>query len=224
MKKKFVLAGVFLLLFLLLIVAVKVVDVAPVGPLDTSIGLSSINSATHEFLGVNMLWYDLTEAFGILAIAVAAAFAVIGLIQLIKRKNILKVDAQILALGCLYVCMAAVYVLFEVVVVNYRCILMPDSSLPEASFPSSHTMLVCVVIGSAVAVACSYVKRHGIRLAIHITGAVIIVVTSVGRLLSGVHWLTDIIGGALISTALVIAFVALADLLESKLLKNNSIK
>lgn len=224
MKKKFILAGIFLALFLLLIVAVKTVDVSDIGPMGTSIGLSHINEGVHKALGVSGLWYNVTEVLGVLALAVAALFALIGLIQLIKRKSILRIDAEILSVGCLYIAMAAAYVLFEVIVVNYRCIIMPGATEPEASFPSSHTMLVCVVLTSAVILASKYIKCHGIRLPLQIIGCLAVLVTVVGRLLSGVHWLTDIIGGVLISAALVTAFTALTELFKSKLLTNETNK
>ncbi len=220
MKKKFILSGASLAVFLLLIVAVKTVDVAQIGPAGTSIGLSHINAAVHKALGVSTVWYDLTEMLGLLALAVAATFALVGLIQLIKRKSILRVDAEILSVGCLYVAMAAIYVLFEVVVVNYRCVLMPGATQPEASFPSSHTMLVCVVLTSAIILAGKYIKSHGLRLPLQIVGVLAVALTVVGRLLSGVHWLTDIIGGVLISAALIFAFAALVDLLKAKLSAN----
>ena len=222
MKKKFIFSGVFLLLFIALILAVRFIDVAAVGPMETSIGLSSANKTVHDTLGVNMTWYDITEALGLFAIAVAAAFALVGAIQLIKRKSIFKVDGEILAVGCLYAAMAAVYVLFEILVINYRCIIMPEATEPEASFPSSHTMLVCVVMISAAILLNTYVKHKGLRLTLQIFACLMAAVTVVGRLLSGVHWLTDIIGGVLISACLIAAFTATADLIKAKLDRYNS--
>ncbi len=219
MKKKFIFAGIFLLLFLILIVCVKTVDVAPIGPADSSVGLSHINEAVHNFLGESALWYNVTELLGILAIALICTFALVGLIQLIKRKSLFGVDAEILSLGCLYVAMAAAYVLFEVVVINYRPNLTAEL---EASFPSSHTMLICVVLASAMILANKYIKPLGARIPLQIVGGLIIAITVVGRLLSGVHWLTDIVGGVLISASLVLLFTALTDLFGRLLAKKNT--
>lgn len=211
MKKKWVMPSVTGVLFALLILLVKTFDVEMVGPKGTAIGLSHINKAVHEFLGENMLWYDITDILGLVAIAVAAVFAVLGVIQLIKRKSIKKVDMKILTLGGLYAVMMLFYVLFEVVIVNYRPIIMPDSTEPEAAFPSSHTMLVCVIMCSAVMIMKDYIKNAHLCLALQIISAVIVVVTVVGRLLSGVHWLTDVFGGVLISITLLSIFKALIE-------------
>ena len=205
-KNSFTAAGVFGVLFLLLIVLVKTVDVAQIGPSGTSIGLSSLNGGFHEAVGVHMFWYKLTEGLGILAILVAAMFGLAGLVQLIKRKSLLKVDKNILALGCLYVCVVAFYVIFEVIIVNYRPIIMPGETVPEASFPSSHTMLICTIMGSAM----MQIKEYGHTVK---TGQIlklvcwaILLITVIGRLICGVHWFTDILGGLLLSAALLLLY------------------
>ena len=76
MKKKWVMPSVTGVLFALLILLVKTFDVEMVGPKGTAIGLSHINKAVHEFLGENMLWYDITDILGLVAITLAAVFAV----------------------------------------------------------------------------------------------------------------------------------------------------
>ena len=189
-------------LFIILIILVKTVDVAAVGPAGTVIGLSSVNSAVHELFGLNMVWYDITKYLGAFAILVALGFAGMGVWQLIKRKSIAEVDKEILTLGGLYAVVVALYALFEVVIINYRPVIMPDNTVPEASFPSSHTMLICVVIGSAVMLTDRYVKNNRLCMLLKAIGIAIIIITVVGRLICGVHWLTDIIGGVLISISL----------------------
>ena len=213
MKKqsKWLLAGIFCVLFLALIALVRRADVAAIGPEGTSIGLSHLNAAVRDALGVRMFWYDITELLGALAILVAGVFALTGLWQLIRRRSLFKVDRGIWALAALYVAVIALYVFFEKVIINYRPILMPGCDAPEASFPSSHTMLVCTILGSAAMQAKYYIKNASLRGAVPIVCAVLIGVTVLGRLLSGVHWFTDILGGVLISVALLAAFSALAE-------------
>ena len=89
--------------------------------------------------------------------------------------------------------------------------IMPNETDPEASFPSTHTMLVCVVMGSTILLLRRYIHNDVLRLVLQIVSALIIVVMVIGRLLCGVHWLTDIIGGVLISAALVSAYAAMID-------------
>ena len=216
MKSKFIASGIFALAFIVLIVLVSVWNVAPIGPEGTEIGLSSINKATHDAIGINEIWYDVTEIFGYLAIATAAAFGLLGVYQTFKRKSLLKVDKKLIALGGLYGLMALAYVLFEIVVINYRPIIMPGELHVEASFPSSHTMLVCVIMGSAFLILNDYVKNKGLHIALQYVCLFVAVLTAIGRLLSGVHWLTDIIGGVLLSLTLVTLYSAVCDLAEKK--------
>ena len=206
MNNKVLASGIFALLFIQLILLVKLVDVAAVGAAGTSIGLSHLNNAFHSFTGVNMSIYELTDLLGKFALLVAAAVAVFGLIQLIKRRSLLKVDREILTTGGLYVVVLALYALFKVVIVNYRPIIMPGESMPEASFPSSHTMLIFVIMGSVCILLGRYLKKKGLKTLLRILCWVIVAVTVIGRLICGVHWLTDIIGGVLISLALLFLY------------------
>ena len=216
MKRKFTASVIFALAFIVLIVLVSAWDVAPIGPEGTEIGLSSINKATHDALGVNEIWYDVTEFFGYLAIATVAVFGLVGVYQIFKRKSIFKVDKKLIALGGLYVLTALAYVLFEIAVINYRPVIMPGELHVEASFPSSHTMLVCVIMGSAFVILKDYVKNNVLRIVLRYVSLAVAAVTAVGRLLSGVHWLTDIIGGVLISLTLVTLYSAVCELAEKK--------
>ena len=205
-KGNLLLAGVSGLSAALLIVLIRFVDVRPIGPEGTSIGLSHLNQSVFDCFGVNMLWYEITDWLGVAAVLTAFGFAMAGFVQLIKRRSLLKVDRCILALGGLYIIVIGLYVLFEIMVVNYRPIIMPDSTHPEASFPSSHTMLVCVIMGSAVMLLDRYIRGKVLCRALQILFVVIIGVTVIGRLISGVHWFTDIVGGILISAALLALF------------------
>ena len=204
-RKGFTLAWVFALLFALLLVLVKTVDVAAIGPEGTEIGLSRLNAAVRDALGFHPAWYRITQALGGLAIGVAAAFALAGLVQLVRRGSFWRVDREIGALGFLYAAVIALYALFEVVVVNCRPVIMPGEEHAEASFPSSHTMLTCVVMGSAILLARRYLGGRGDRgkrIAAETLCVLVIALTVFGRLYSGVHWFTDIVAGALLSASL----------------------
>lgn len=205
-KNNLFVSGISGLLVMILIVLVRFIDVRPIGPEGTSIGLSRLNGFFFRLSGVNILWYHITDWLGIAAILVAFLFAMAGFVQLIKRRSIFKVDREILALGCLYIVVIGLYVLFEIVIVNYRPIIMPDGIHPEASFPSSHTMLVCVIMGSAIMLIGKYLKEKPLCRVLRGICAAIIGMTVVGRLIAGVHWFTDIVGGILISIFLLSLF------------------
>ena len=186
------------------------VDVRAIGPNGSSVGFASLNQFVHEFTGVNMSLYVITDWLGLVPIGVAFGFAVLGLVQWIKRKNLLKVDRSILTLGGFYIVVIAVYFLFEIVVINYRPTLI-DGYL-EVSYPSSTTMLVMCVMPTAMIQLRARIKNNKFRRCIMFMLAVFIAFIVVGRLVSGVHWITDIIGGALFSTAIVLIYYAICNI------------
>ena len=208
-------AAVFAVLFLIWIAIIKLVDVSAIGPESTEVGLAGINKAIHEALGVNMTLYKITDILGYVALLVAGLFALFGLVQLIKRKSLAKVDGAIYALAGLYVVTIGLYVIFEKVIINYRPVIMPDEVALEASFPSSHTMLACVIFGSAIVMIGKYIDNDMLRKLLIALAAVLLILVVAGRLVSGVHWFTDIVGGVLISGALVFTFIGIVGKIDA---------
>jgi len=206
--KKIFLAIVTGLLFVAEIALLKRYDVAAIGAGGTGVGFSTINMKVHEFTGVHIEWYEITNYIGYLAIAICAVFALVGLIQLIKRRSLLAVDREILALGGLFVLDILAYVAFEKLIVNYRPVFMDGSVEPEASFPSSHTLLGLTVMIATAMIIGKYVKSKGLALEIRGACIVIALICVAGRLYSGVHWLTDIVGGVLLSVTFLLLFAA----------------
>ena len=182
------------------------VDVKPIGPLGSSVGFATLNGAFHSLTGANMTLYNVTDWLGLVPIAVAFCFAVSGLCQWIKRGHILKVDRSILVLGDFYLAVIAVYVLFEFVVINRRPVLI--EGFLEASYPSSTTMLVTCVMPTAAAQLESRIKSKTVCRCVIIAIWAFVAFMVIGRLISGVHWITDIIGGLLISAGLVSLYYA----------------
>ena len=131
-------------------------------------------------------------------------FALFGFIQWIKRKRILKVDYSILVLGGFYVLVIAMYIFFEMFVVNYRPILI--NGILEASYPSSTTMLVMCVMPTAIMQFNNRIKNKKLRRFIAGLLTAFIVFMVAARLISGVHWFTDIVAGTILSTGLVVLY------------------
>ena len=205
MKKKYLCISISsLLAFVLWTLLLRLVDVKAIGPEGSSVGLATLNGFLHEKIGVNTFLYDITDWLGLVPIGVAFGFAILGLIQLIKRKSLLRVDRSILALGVFYIIVVAVYLFFEIVVINYRPVLIEGCL--EASYPSSTTMLVTCVMPSAAMQAKERIKSKALRQGVIIVIIAFIAFMVVGRFISGVHWITDIIGGALFSLGVVMAY------------------
>ncbi|MBP5603238.1 MAG: phosphatase PAP2 family protein [Treponema sp.] len=197
--KKFANSYIFASLFVVFSLWIRLFDVQPVGPEGSKIGFASLNVAVHEFFGMHLFWYKLTQLLGVLAIAVAAVFAVVGLVQLIQRKSLLKVDKKILMLGVIYFLVIMLYVLFEKVPFNYRPVVLDPAEGLEPSYPSTHTMIILTIFGTAVGILSDYIKNTKLVLLLKIAALVIMAVTIIGRLICGVHWFTDIAGGVIIS-------------------------
>ena len=197
--KKFANSYIFASLFIFFSFWIRLFDVQPVGPEGSSIGFAGLNVAVHELFGMHLFWYKLTQLLGVAAIAVAAVFAVVGFIQLVQRKSLLKVDKKILMLGVIYILVILLYVLFEKVPFNYRPVVLDPAEGLEPSYPSTHTMIILTIFGTAIGVIGDYLKNTKLVLLLKIICLVIMAVTIVGRLICGVHWFTDIAGGVIIS-------------------------
>ena len=200
-RAKLINGTVLMALFLLLIAVLKTVDVQPIGPYGSKVGLATLNGAFRELMGgMHMIWYDVTGALGMAAIAVACGFGLFGLWQLIKCRSLRRVDRDIYALAGLYIAMGIAYVLFEKAVVNYRPVDMGAGL--EPSFPSSHTVLTCCIMSSAIWQFKRRIKSEALRGISVMLCTAVMAVTIAGRIVSGVHWITDVAGGILLSASL----------------------
>ena len=210
MKKetRFHIAAVMLTAFALWTAALRVVDVQPIGPEGTAVGFAAVNQLFHRFTGVHMTLYTLTDWLSLVPLCLITGFAVLGAVQWVQRKHLPKVDRSILVLGGFYAVVLACYAFFEAVVINCRPVLI-DGRL-EPSYPSSTTMLMLCVMPTAAMQLRQRIKNNGFRRCV--SYAIILFTVSMVflRLISGVHWLTDIIGGALLSTGLVLLYQSLS--------------
>ena len=205
-KRLFWIGAGLLVGFVLWTVLICFVDVRAIGPEGSSVGFSTINGFIHELTSVNWFLYTVTDWLGLVPLGVAFGFAVLGLVQWIKRKSLLKVDQCILTLGGFYIVVMAVYILFEIVVINYRPTLI--NGYLEASYPSSTTMLVMCVMPTAMMQLRTRIKNKAFSRCVMVAITAFIVFMVIGRLVSGVHWITDIIGGALFSSGVVLIYAS----------------
>lgn len=203
-KKNFYPAVILLVSFILWTILVRFVDVKPIGPRNSAVGFATLNEFFHRLTCVNMTLYTITDWLGLVPVFFAIGFGILGLIQWIKRKNILKVDFSILILGGFYIAVISLYLLFETVIINYRPTLI--NGYLEASYPSSTTMLVMCVIPTAVLQFEQRIKNKFINRFVKYILISFTLFMVIARLISGVHWLTDIIGGIFISAGLVMLY------------------
>ncbi len=190
----------YLTLFVLWTFAIQTLDVQPIGPNGSSVGFAALNSAFHRLTGIRMNLYIITDWLSLLPVFIMMFFAAVGLSQLIRRRRILKVDADILLLGLFYLTIFGFYLLFEEFPVNYRPVLI-DGYL-EVSYPSSTTLLVLTVMSSSSLQIRLRIKSLPLRKVLITFIALFSILMVLGRTISGVHWLSDIIGGILLSAGL----------------------
>ena len=212
-RRNFFISAILILLAIGFTVLVKVVDVKQVGVNETSIGFWAVNQFVFNLFGVNMIWYHITDWIGLVPIFMSMAYALIGFVQLVKRKSLFKVDKEIIILGIFYIIVIGLYLFFEKVIVNYRPILM--DGFIEASYPSSHTLMTICLCGSSIIVN-RKLFNNKITKFMNILSIAIILITIIGRLISGVHWFTDIIGGSFISIALLMTLYSTINLIKKE--------
>ena len=203
-RKNFCASVVMLIAFALWTIAVSIIDVMAIGPRGSEVGFARLNGFVHSLTGVNMTLYTITDWLGLVPFAFVLGFGLLGLIQWISLKSLCKVDFNIFVLGGFYIVEMAVYLLFETVVINYRPVLI--GGYLEASYPSSTTMLVLCVMPTALMQLKSRIKNTVFRRCITVAILGFTVFMVIGRLISGVHWITDIIGGGLLSGGLVMMY------------------
>lgn len=182
--------------FVLFTIIVACVDVRVVGPFDKSVGLAGINTAVRDFLGRDDTMYKFSSVIGYISFALAGFFAGFGIYQLISRKSLKKIDSDIIVLGGTYVVTAILYVLFDILAINYRPVDLGEGA--EPSFPSSHAFLVAVILITAIDQIKRRIKNNVLQGILIFVCIAFTMLTSVARLMSGVHWITDIVGGVIL--------------------------
>ena len=199
--KKFSVPIVLFVCFIMFTAALKFVDVQPVGPMDSEVGFATVNVFVHNLFGQNKVYDRISDFLAVLSLFAACSFAIIGAYQLLQKKSILKVDSSIILLGVTYVFVILIYVLFEKLVINFRPVL--EKGVLEASYPSSHTMMILIILGTARTTMERIIHNELVLKGLRIVLAVLMVLAVAFRIMSGVHWFTDILGALFISAAVI---------------------
>ena len=198
-KRDLVTGTALLAAFVLWTALVQLVDVRPVGQNGTCVGFAAFNVWFHGLTGVHMVLYAITDWLGLVPVSVCLGFGAMGATQLVRRRSLFAVDPDLLLLGVYYVLVAAAYLLFEAFPINYRPI--PIDGVMEASYPSSTTLLVLGVMPTLAYQAVRRMKSSLAKGAVAFVAAFSALMVA-GRLVSGVHWATDIVGSILLAAGL----------------------
>lgn len=179
---------------------VQSVDVQAVGVKGTNVGFATVNCWFHQLTGVHMTLYVITDWLGLIPIFACMIFGGMGLVQLVKRRSLFKVDYDLIFLGIYYIMVIAGYLIFEMISINYRPILI--NGFMEASYPSSTTLLVLCVMPTVMEQVGRRSERRMLKRIVNVFATCFSVFMVLGRLLSGVHWFTDIVGSVILSAGL----------------------
>ena len=209
-----ILGGVLVAAFVVWTLLIQTVDVQPVGQNGTDIGFATFNGWFHKLTGVHMTTYTITDWLGLVPLFICMVFGMIGLVQLIKRRSLLKVDYDIIVLGVYYILVMFGYVIFEMIPINYRPILI--NGFMEASYPSSTTLLVLGVMPTLVEQMSRRLKNAVLKRSIMVFTVLFSAYMVIGRLISGVHWFTDIVGSIFLSMGLFYIYKAVVILLNKE--------
>ena len=203
-KKEFITGSLLLGIFGVWTAIIKLVDVQNIGIDKTGVGLAALNSWFHKVTGVHMTLYLITDWLSLIPLLICVLFGILGLLQLFKRKSLKKVDFDICILGIYYIIVVFAYVAFELIPVNYRPILI--EGIRETSYPSSTTLLVLAVMPTLIEQVNRRMKKTKVKMIIRLLVIGFSVFMVGARMLSGVHWLTDIVGGVLLSMGLFLIY------------------
>lgn len=164
----------------------------------SEVGLSKLNNIVKY--NYNEGWQIFADIFLYLGIALAAILAIVGFVQLIKRKSLFKVDRYIVICGIFLILAIFLWVMFDkVIIVNYRPIYHYDL---EPSFPSTHTFLVIFIYLSAHNIACMLTDNKKIKYGTLVAAILISFLVSLSRVLSGMHYITDVLAGIFLGLSL----------------------
>lgn len=221
--KRFLMKNTFLYL-LVLIFALKIVDVSAIGPGGTNVGLSRVNLWFRNLwrydgeLGYAPFWYKFIQVLGSVSLALCAFWVILFFRDMIQSGGWdgAGTDKNLAATFFLFVLVVLLCLPFKKLVVNYGPVLMPDRVKPSASFPSIYTVLFILAWGSTMFhIADTYSwgntvshiadmlggPKNCIRI-LHIACTVIMLSGIFGCLRCGLNWFTDVIGGILFSVTL----------------------
>lgn len=199
-KKEWYLGMGFVGMFIIWTMLIQKVDVQPIGINGTTIGLATMNGWFHKLTGVHMAMYHITDWLGLVPIAMCVTFGGVGFLQLIKRRSLVRVDNDIIILRLYYVLVIAAYLMFEMIPMNYRPVLIEGRM--EDSYPSSTTLLVLCVMPTVIEQVNRRINSENVRRSVRIFVVFFSMFMVIGRLISGVHWFTDIVGSVLLSTGM----------------------
>lgn len=212
--KDLILGITLIIMFGVFTLLVMKYDIKNIGVNNTTIGFATLNSWFNKTTGTHLMLYSITDWLELLPLLVCVCFGLIGLKQLLSRKKIFLVDHDILLLGIYYIIVILLYLLFDKMCINYRPILIEGKL--EVSYPSSTVLLVLCVMLTLTFQINRRVKNDKTKIYLETLNNIYIIFMLFGRIVSGVHWITDIIGSIILALGLFKLYISFVNMLDNK--------
>ena len=212
--KDLILGIILIIMFGVFTLLVMKYDIKNIGVNNTTIGFATLNSWFNKTTGTHLMFYSITDWLELLPLLVCVRFGIIGLKQLLSRKKIFLVDHDILLLGIYYIIVILLYLLFDKTCINYRPILIEGKL--EVSYPSSTVLLVLCVMLTLTFQINRRVKNDKTKIYLETLNNIYIIFMLFGRIVSGVHWITDIIGSIILALGLFKLYISFVNMLDNK--------
>jgi undecaprenyl-diphosphatase len=202
-KSLYITIGLFAA-FMIYTIMTMFVDVRPIGPEGSSVGFAAANGPVHDALPYNETFDKITDIIMYLSFLTVFVWGLVGVLQLVKKKSLKEVDSRLYVLLLFYAITVIIYVFFDKVPINYRPVIL-DEGL-EPSYPSTHNLMTLAFFGFTIVNLKIMDVKKQLSGILTIGLGILCVLMPILRLMAGVHWLTDIIGGIILSIALVMAY------------------
>ncbi len=199
-----------LVIFVVFTILVKTVDVQYISGANYYLGFYSMNTTVNSWLSYDKAdtMKKLSDAIMYISFVFPLAFAITGVYQLITRKSLKKVDPRIYVLLGVYITIAVLYFVFELAKINYSPIVGADGKI-KASYPSTHVFVTDVLFITGVVTAMSFIniKKKYLEAITFILLAILALLVGFVRLLSGQHWLSDILASYILAGLVISLFI-----------------
>ena len=212
--RRFLMVNAFLYLIALLL-ALKVFDVAEVGPEFVKIGLSKVNVWFRnlwnygEGMDYAKLWYSFAGIISYLCMAVCFFWTALCIRDVIKsgRMDGVGTDKNLMATFFLYILTVVCYFLLKILKINYGPMILPGKAELTCSFPSGRVLLFIVAMGStAFHIWDLWSEKKKAAVAASVACVVVMVFGIVAQMICGTNWFTDTLGSVLLGATLLLFY------------------
>ena len=197
LRKFDIITSITAFLFLLLLVLILVVDVRVNELTGEKIGLFELNNVFLKNT-INHTFDIISDIILDISVGCIIFYMIMGLIQIFKKNE---PSNEIIFIGIMMIVIIVIWIVFDkFLIINHRPIYITMEL--EGSFPSTHVIITTFVMLVNIALVSKNIKKKNLRIALYIANGVVILASPICRLLSNMHWFTDILGGVLLGALL----------------------